>query len=328
MRVTVEIIILTRGREDIEPCLSSVRVASSCLKDNIRITLVADFAHEKLKELCRKFDVKFLVLKASPSVKRNFAARESEAEILIFCDDDVVVQADWLKYLLRHFNDPNVAVVGGPNLTPPNSSLREKCSGYIFASVLGGGSMSIRYKVIPKVMSVEGEELILCNMAVRNSVFKEIGGFPEKLYPCEENYLCRKIKERGYKLIYEPNAIVWHKRRPLFIPHLKQVFRYGFGRAKMIKMMPTTFKFTYLLPSLLTIGLLLGPILAIFNSIMCVVYLLAVASYFGAVLISSANIALRNRNFKAFMILIPGFILHHLSYGIGFLIGLIRGDKR
>jgi len=328
MGIGVEVIILTRNGESIEPCLSSVRASSSFLKDKLRIILVADFADERLKQICCKYNVNLLTLKAAPSIKRNLAAEKSEAEILVFCDDDVIVQPDWLKHLLKHFNYPDVAVVGGPNLTPPDSRLREKCSGYIFASALGGGSMSVRYKVIPKVMSVKGEELILCNMAIRKSAFKEVGGFPENLYPGEENFLCWKIREKGYKLIYEPNAIVWHRRRPLFIPHLRQVFHYGFGRAKMIKMIPRSFKPIYLFPALLVIGLSLGFILAVFNPVVRLVYLLAVSSYFGATFALSIHIALTNRNFKAFFLLIPGFILHHLSYGVGFLTYLIRGDKR
>jgi GT2 family glycosyltransferase len=327
MSIGVEVIILTINGEDIEPCLSSVKASGLFLEDKLKITLVADFADEKLKQLCCKYNVNLLMLKAIPSVKRNFAVEKSEAEILVFCDDDIIVQPDWLKHLLTHFKDVDVAVVGGPNLTPPNSSLREKCSGYIFASLLGGGSMSVRYKVVPKAISVKGEELILCNMAIRKSAFKEVGGFPENLYPGEENFLCWKIREKGYKLIYEPNAIVWHRRRPLFIPHLRQVFHYGFGRAKMIKMIPRSFKPIYLFPALLVIGLPLGFILAVFNSVIRLAYLLTVFSYFGAILASSIHIALTNRSFKSFFLLIPGFILHHLSYGVGFLTCLIGGDK-
>jgi len=324
------VIILTRDGRGIEPCLSSVRESGKEFGVQPEVSVVSDVPSEELKKLCEKYGANYMVFKATPSKKRNYAVEKTDCDLLVFCDDDVVVPKNWLRDILHHFRDGRVAVVGGPNINPPDSTLRERCSGYIFESFFGGAGMAVRYRTMSQPFeSRTGEEFILCNMAVRRSVFDEVGGFPENLYPCEENYLCYTIKEKGYKLVYEPRAFVWHKRRPLFIPHAKQVFNYGLARAKMMRMLGK-YRPLYFLPSVFVVGLIAGAVMSIFIPIVRVIYLVALTIYTLMALASSVHMSIKHKDPKAFFLLFPGFFVHHAAYGLGFIKGLFAelGESR
>lgn len=51
-----------------------------------------------------------------------------------------------------------------------------------------------------------------CCMFVKKEVFEKVGMFDEKyfLYYEDSDY-CMRLKKRGYKIVYAPSAILWHK---------------------------------------------------------------------------------------------------------------------
>ena len=51
----------------------------------------------------------------------NVALRETESELVLFTDDDVIVPKDWVENLVRWFDRDEVAGVGGPNFAPPDA---------------------------------------------------------------------------------------------------------------------------------------------------------------------------------------------------------------
>src|SRR5262245_8898844 len=68
-----------------------------------------------------------------PSVQRNAALRAARGELIYFLDDDSVARAGNIRRAAAHFCDPEVQIVGGPNLCPPDASSLEQT----FALVLG-----------------------------------------------------------------------------------------------------------------------------------------------------------------------------------------------
>lgn len=275
----------------------------------------------------QRYPLRIIHADVSPGAKRNIAAKKATGSILALCDDDVIVHQDWLGNLVPNFKDPMVAVVGGPNPSSHDASLRERCSGYILSSFLGSASMSTRYRSASfSVKEAEETDLIACNMAVRKSVMEKFE-FPEEIWPNEENVFCYHVKKSGYKLLYDPKVIVWHQRRPIFLPHVKQVFRYGRGRGQMMRMYPNSTNLLHTLPSLFVLSLLTGALLSALNSFVFTMFSVALFAYFAIVLLTSAKIAVQERNSKAFLLLPLAFFLHHCAYGLGVLKGFMLNWK-
>ncbi len=252
-----------------------------------------------------------------PSEKRDLALEHCKGEILAFIDDDAYPTRDWLKNATRFFADPQVAAVGGPAVTPPADGLMEHTSGYVYSSPIVSGQFVYRYT--PQRMR-EVDDYPTCNLLIRKSDFERIGGFDTKFWPGEDTFACLRItKDLRKKIIYSPDVLIYHHRRPLFLPHLRQVWSYALHRGYFAKRFPeTSLRFAYFLPSILVLGLIVGLLLSLLNPFIRVFYLAALAFYLFFVFLSS----LKGKSAKMILVVFTGIILTHLCYGIGFLKGL------
>ena len=81
-----------------------------------------------------------------PAEKRDRGVKEASGEIVAIIDDDAYPEHDWLSNAVKHFDDPMVAAVGGPGMTPPGDNLRQRISGWIYESVLVSDGYTYRYR--------------------------------------------------------------------------------------------------------------------------------------------------------------------------------------
>ena len=138
----------------IVPCMSinQERDVKDCIKacfdinnKDFEFILLPD---EDIKEKIAKIRV-IPTGKIRPSEKRNLGVKEAKGEILVFLDDDAYPQKDWLDNVSKYFKNNKIGIVGGPNLTPKDSSFLSKCGGDVLANWLTGLS-SVRYKIVNK----------------------------------------------------------------------------------------------------------------------------------------------------------------------------------
>lgn len=254
-----------------------------------------------------------------PAAKRDLALPHAKGDILAFLDDDTYSERDWLKNAVKYFEDEEVVAIGGPAVTPPSDSPMQKASGCVYASLLGGGAYAYRY--IPQKKR-EVDDYPTCNLLVRKSVLERLGGFDTRFWPGEDTKLCLGItKELGKKIIYAPDVLVYHHRRPLFLPHLKQVRSYALHRGYFVKRFPhTSLRLWYFLPTLLMVGIIGGGLLLLLLPLLRPLYLAGLAVYLLAVVISAM---VTSRDLLLTPIVAAGIITTHLTYSLWFVIGLL-----
>ena len=260
-----------------------------------------------------------------PSIKRNVAveAARRETEIIAFIDSDAYPDQFWLENSLQYFTNENVAAIGGPNLTPQDDTVLQKAGGDIFSIPIAIGQFTLRYQArydFRKRQTVK--EMPSCNLMVRKNIFTQIGGFDATLLTAEDSKLCFEIKTLGKKIIYAPDLRVYHHRRPLFLPHLRQVWTYGRDKMWVIKEDFSWDKLYYFIPLCFVLFLIFGIILVAGKHphAPCVVKLLIVYGMIVAV-------AGLMKNVKRCLLIIPGIVLSHISYGLGSLSGLMTRRK-
>ncbi|HLD41211.1 MAG TPA: glycosyltransferase [Candidatus Omnitrophota bacterium] len=285
----------------------------------------------------------------TPPIKRDMALDAAQGEILAFLDDDAYPLKDWLTKALSYFSDPEIAAVGGPAVTPESDDLWQKASGLVYSSWVMAGEH--RYRYIPGEKR-EVDDYPSCNFLVRKSAMRRIGGFNTKFWPGEDTFFCLKIiRDLKKKIIYAPEALVYHHRRRLFKGHLKQIANYGLHRGYFVKRFPeTSFKFTYFLPSFFVLGLFFGRVVSLLNPALIYPYFLLLSFYFISVLVftikgnlfqispplaggvrgggvsrvfSATWMAVAVEGFRLIFLVFWGIIISHIVYGIYFIKGIL-----
>ena len=259
----------------------------------------------------------------NPALKRAMALRESRGELLAFLDDDAYPHTDWLTHAAPHFADPSVAAVGGPGVTPPADTLRQQASGLIYASWLVSGPHRLRY--VPAA-SRDTDDLPSCNLIVRRSVLEALQAAEVNFWPGEDTYLCEGIVRRlRQRIRYDPRVLVYHHRRPVFHAHCRQVERYAVHRGYFVKRFGgNSNKLAYWLPSALVVCLAAGFVLAWQIPAWRPVYGALLGAYAGLVLAEGV----RTHDLRLMGLVAAGIVSTHVTYGVGFLRGLLAPRLR
>ena len=253
----------------------------------------------------------------SPGRKRNIGASVAKGEILAYIDADAYPRPDWLSNAVTYLQGEGVGAVGGPGLTPPSDGNFAHAQGAILSSFLVSGNISARYK---GAKPVESDDIHSVNFIAWRKVIEQVGGWNEQYWPGEDTLICLAIRKFGYKQLLAPDVVVYHHRRPTWKGYLRQISNYGIHRGFFAKRFPETSRRAgYFLPSILVIGIVIGPLLSLFFPLLWWFLLIAVLLYVSIL----SSIALRDMKY-AYRVLI-GVPLTHAVYGIGFLKGLGSG---
>lgn len=253
--------------------------------------------------------------KVSPALKRDLGAKKARGEYLAFLDDDAYPEKNWLKVAEKNLKK-EVCVVG-PAITPKNDSVFQKASGLFFETI-GGGGMGYRYT--PGKNSFYVDDYPTVNFIISKKVFWEVGGFDNKYWPGEDTKICLDLVNKGYMILYTPRLIVYHHRRPILFPHLKQVASYGKHRGYFAKEFPeTSFRTTYFIPSLFLIINILLFLFSFQN------WVLFIGFYF---LFVTLDVFSRTMNPLLAVLTILSSFFTHLVYGAMFIKGFLTNNFR
>ncbi len=187
--------------------------------------------------------------KVRPAEKRNIGIREAKGDAVAFIDDDAYPDGRWLENALRYFSDPGVGAVGGPGATPPGDPFLARAGGRVYSNILVSGNY--RYRYVAGGVRRDVDDFPSCNLIVRKSLLEKIGGYRTDFWPGEDTLLCKDIVDSGMRIVYDPWSVVYHHRRALFAPHLRQLGRYAFHRGYFVKRFPSnSLHLSYFVPSL------------------------------------------------------------------------------
>jgi len=303
----ISIVIPTYNVEKhIEGCLQSLRNLDY---PHYEVIVVDGLSLDRTVEIAKKYDTRILYEeKGTRSAACNVGIKHSNGEIIAFTDADCVVERDWLRKIVRYFTNPNVAVVGGRDLTYEKDPYMAKCIG-----------LSEHHRPRPKKTAELIERIKGCNVAYRKNLLEETGGFNETLHYSEETELHYRIARQGKTLIFDPTITVWHRRRGTLSSYANLCYYASKERMKTSKLVSGMFKTKDFLLVLLSItGLVLAALSVLIEwtrigafSILLLSLLFYLRSYFR-----------KTSEIKYIL----GYLLVFYTYCIAKTVGVIRGS--
>jgi GT2 family glycosyltransferase len=167
-----------------------------------------------------------------PARQRNAASEKAEGDILVFLDNDCAIGANFWTELDAAFARPEVEIVGGPACLRPEAGPWEKIFHALLTHMLVVGTVSARYAPRGNFRPATQTDLILCNLAVRRSIFEKIGPLSNRLYPNEENEWLDRAHAAQVGAYYDPALQVFRPQRATPGQMALALFRYGMGRTR------------------------------------------------------------------------------------------------
>lgn len=140
----------------------------------------------------------------------------ARGDVLVFLNDDVyVLEPDWLREMVSQAIRPDVGIVGA-KLLYPNGSIQH--AGIAF----DGSAAWHAWRFAPSDQPGYGSQLAMVRtvsavtgacMAMRSSVYREIGGFELTRLPVTwgDIDICLRARKAGYRTVWTPFAVLFHQ---------------------------------------------------------------------------------------------------------------------
>lgn len=248
--------------------ISPVRNAERTIETTIQYLLNVDYPREKMEivfadggstdktvEIIKKFQEKYSFIKLvlvpdskSPGHARNAALKVVVGEIILFTDGDCAPHKDWVEKMVDPFiKDPQVGMVGGEVFTlrtDPNNDTETYCEATGFLSI--GDRVGMKnggyYPEIKKDLPSEINGSQTCpffataNAAVSKKAALAIGNEFWHEPTGEDVDFNLRVLKKGFKLFFQPSAVVDHMHRATPEMFYKQLYGYGYGHPLLLKM--------------------------------------------------------------------------------------------
>jgi len=212
--VKASVVIPTLNRKaDLSECLDSIfecSQQSSLLEVIVVDNNSTDGTLEYLREYAAEEPrLKFTQIPVRNAIRaRNLGFNLSSGDIIIHIDDDIIVDKEWLKNIVAPYVDESIGGVGGRLLDykqelGPNSRR-------IVGRIAPWGQLFTNFdaREYREVTFLHGS-----NMSFRKDLVRRVNGLDQnyKTNWRDDTDLCLRIKKLGYRLVFQPAALVWHK---------------------------------------------------------------------------------------------------------------------
>jgi succinoglycan biosynthesis protein ExoA len=301
------------------------------MKNRIKLSIIIPVAPWRDPEIIKHIEkqsypknhFEILIIKGTNvPINRNEGIKKAKGDIIVFLDDDGIIQSNYFSKIndfLKKY--PKIDVISGPQLTPSNQKFFGRISGLVFENIFGCPKINKRYKKAKLNLNANSDMVSGANLIIKKRVLKKVL-FDTKIYPGDDVNFIDRIKEKGFKFAYNPEIIIFHKRREKLKEFLFQIYQYGRARSqnKKYPLQEIFDKPLFIVPFFFFIYLLIFPFLSIFSPI----FIFPLIIYFLLSIIAAFYESIKHRSITTFILLPFLFFLTHLSYGMGYFMGTIN----
>ncbi len=315
----------------IEKVLNSIFAQDYPVK-NIEVLIVDGMSTDNTRSIISNFSDSFPQLnirilenpgKIVPS-GMNIALRQAKGDIIIRVDGHCIIAADYVRKCVEHIQYEGVDGVGGSMESIGETSMGQAIATGM-SSPFGVGNSAFR--------TISGKSLLADTVpfpAYTRKIIERAGLYDEELVRNQDDEYNYRIRELGGRILLAEDIRSTYFSRTSLKGLWRQYFQYGFYKGRVLQKHPLQMSPRQFVPPAFVLALLgsaflaMSPVLRPLSPIIPSLYMIAnfIASFYIA----------SKRGWK-YLVLLPFiFSILHLSYGLGFLAGLVNfwnrwGDK-
>ena len=242
----LSIIILTWNSEHLlRKCLSSIQ-ANTTLND-YEIIIIDNNSTDGTREFLKSIDSKdsyqiiFNSYNKGVGPARNQGIRIAKGEYILILDVDTVVTGNAIDRLVRYLDNTTKCGLVAAKMTDIDGSLQYTCRKY--PTIISKFLRRVPFNWAQELLSEEEmhdwdhacirevDYVIGACQLIRRSVVEEVGLLDENIfYGPEDIDFCLRVWQAGYKVVYNPEAIIIHDEQR--ITKRKLLNRISWGHAK------------------------------------------------------------------------------------------------
>jgi len=230
----VSVVVVTYNRPE------SLRLTIAALAAQTRVSdevvIVDNGSNVDCAEVVKQFSddlniVYKYIEKSSIAVGRNVGAYASQGDIVAFTDDDCIPHETWVENIIASFQrDEKTVAIGGKISSYKKESFIDS---YFEEEYRLYGEHLKRFHYHRQAGDIMTPYLITANAAFRKTALQEIGFFDESFGRAEDVDISIRMHNKGWQVLYEESALVYHQNRATIGAFLKQYFNYGYYDVKL-----------------------------------------------------------------------------------------------
>jgi len=321
MTKTVSVILPVRNEEKyILRCLDSI-VDQDFSKDGFEVLVVDGMSNDKTRSIIDGYAMAYPFIRLLDNPRKitpcalNIGIRKARGNIIIRMDGHATYSVDYIKKCVEFLSKTGADSVGGP-MRAVGTDYISNAIALVYNSPFGLGGGKFHDE------KWEGEVDTPYLECWPKRVFDKIGLFDERLVRNQDIEFDSRIRKSGGKIFLTPEIKSYYYCRSNLVSLWDQNFKNGLWGIKTIKITLGSLSLRHFVPLLFVLGLFAGWVVTPIWFVMVGSYMLCNA-YF------SLQIGMK-RGFKYIFIVSVVFLILHLSYGLGSLVGIfnaIRGDS-
>ena len=326
--VKVSFMIVAYNEAGFLPALLNDLDAQDYPHESIEVVLVDGGSEDRTKAIMEGFaaegdfaDCKILDNpKRSQAAGWNLAIDAATGDILIRMDAHGRVDGDFVTNVVAQM-EKGESIVGGQRVTVFEGKRPwARMLAHAEASPFGSGVASYRRKTPRQYVKT------MAHAAYRRAVFDKVGGFNENLARTEDNEIHYRMRQAGFRFCQCPEIVSYLHARSTLRGMIKQKWGNGFWVGATLPVCPGCLSLYTFVPAVFALVFLSAVGWGVQNlSLFAVAFLLTV--YGIAALVAAVREIVREPHWgvKALILfLLPTvFLLMHLAYGLGTLVGLL-----
>ncbi|MDW7755753.1 MAG: glycosyltransferase family 2 protein [Brevefilum sp.] len=247
----------------------------------------------------------------------NLLTQHAGGEILIRVDGHCIIAPDYVSKCVDHLQTGNIDGVGGPMHSIGEDTISSAIA-LAMSSKFGVGGSAFRTET--------GQTKLVDTVpfpAYTRAIIDKVGPYDEELVRNQDDEYNYRIRKAGGKILLAADVGSIYYSRGSLRGLWRQYFQYGFYKVRVLQIHPRQMSPRQFIPPAFVLVLLTSILLAFFFSWGWLV-LLAITGMYVFANLTAALLTAKRTGWQYLWLLPITFATLHISYGTGFLIGLIR----